>query len=594
MASLLVLKGGNPGQRLPLDKPTIVLGREAKDCDYVIPNQAVSRVHAQISLIQDRHYIEDLKSRNKTYVNNKLVDTRTLLSDNDRIKICDFLCTYHIDSQSKAPLPDHLRSDAPEEPAAEGPSTVQATIQRLPTEKLLEATPPERLRALLEISTVFGSTLQLDALLEKVSDILLTTFRQADRCFIILHDEPTKTMIPKVVKLRRGQSDGSPRFSRTIVRNALESGKAFLSEDATSDTKFSLSQSITDFRILSVMVAPLTRGEKPIGVIQLDSQDRSKKFTEDDLKLLMAVANQASVALENARLHEDLIYRERTQRDLELGKQVQNSFLPQGLPQILGYQFFAAYNSALTIGGDYYDFIPLRDGRLGVLLGDVAGKGVPAALLMAKLSAEARYCVLTNDDPAKAVGCLNEILLSAGTMDRFVTLAATVLNPDTHRVTVVNAGHMTPLIFRKAKWEFEDAIADRLTGLPLGILEENTYDSWEVELYPGDVLMLYTDGVTDALSAQNKPFGMDGIRKAILDDPALDSPHRPEDIGKALLAAVRKHAAGRDQNDDIAIVCYGRLDQASSSVSTLSGTDHAAQAAGPDSHSERPSHGTHP
>lgn len=585
MASLLVLKGGNPGQRLQLDKPTIVLGREAKDCDFVIANQAVSRVHAQISLIQGKHYIEDLKSRNKTYVNNKLVESRTLLADNDRIKVCDFLCTYHVDSQVKAPLPAHLTPDAPEEPAAEGPSTVQATIQRLPTDKLLDTTTPERLRALLEISTALASTLQLDALLEKFGDILLATFRQADRCFIILHEETTKSLIPKVVKLRRGQSDGSPRFSRTIVRNALDSGKAFLSEDATSDTKFSLSQSITDFRILSVMVAPLTRGETPIGVIQLDSQDRSKKFNEEDLKLLLAVANQASVALENARLHEDLIHRERTQRDLELGKQVQNSFLPQGLPQIPGYQFFAAYNSALTIGGDYYDFIPLRNGRLGVLLGDVAGKGVPAALLMAKLSAEARYCALTNDDPAKAVDCLNEILLAAGTMDRFVTLAATVLDPNTHRVTVVNGGHMSPLIFRKAQWDFEDAIDNRLTGLPLGIMEGSNYDSCEVELSPGDVMVLYTDGVSDALSVQNKPFGMDGIRKAVLSD-SLNSPHRPEDIGRGLFAAVKKHAAGRDQNDDIAIVCYGRLDQ-SSSVSTLSGTDHE-----PVSDEGRPSHGS--
>ena len=98
MASLLVLKGGTPGQRLPLDKSTVVLGREAKDCDFVIPNQAVSRVHAQISLVQGRHYIEDLKSRNKTYVNNKLVDAKTPLNDNDRIKICDFLCTYHAES----------------------------------------------------------------------------------------------------------------------------------------------------------------------------------------------------------------------------------------------------------------------------------------------------------------------------------------------------------------------------------------------------------------------------------------------------------------------------------------------------------------
>src|SRR5947209_20470701 len=129
MASLRVLKGGTPGELLPLDKPRIVLGREQKDCDYVIPNQAVSRVHAQISLVQGRHFIEDLKSRNKTYVNNKLVETPTPLNDQDRIKICDFLATYLAESALKTPLPEHLRP-VEEEEETDGPSTVQAQIPR--------------------------------------------------------------------------------------------------------------------------------------------------------------------------------------------------------------------------------------------------------------------------------------------------------------------------------------------------------------------------------------------------------------------------------------------------------------------------------
>src|SRR5207248_3925661 len=140
---------------------------------------------------------------------------------------------------------------------------------------------------------------------------------------------------------------------------------------------------------------------------------------------------------------------QRVQRDLELGESVQRAFLPQALPEVDGYQFFAQYKSALTIGGDYYDFIPLPDGKLAVLLGDVAGKGVPAALLMAKLSAEARYCMLmAPDDPAKAVTCLNDVLahlLQSGNMDRFVTLAAAVLDPAKNAVTLLNAGHMPPL-----------------------------------------------------------------------------------------------------------------------------------------------------
>src|SRR5947209_1966119 len=145
MASLRVLKGGTPNQVLPLDKPRIVLGRESKDCDYVIPNQAVSRVHAQISLVDGKHVIEDLKSRNKTFVNNKLVDAPLALNDQDRIKICDFLATYHAGSGDKAPLPDHMRPPAEEEEETEGASTVQHTIGRISHQQLLELQPADRL-----------------------------------------------------------------------------------------------------------------------------------------------------------------------------------------------------------------------------------------------------------------------------------------------------------------------------------------------------------------------------------------------------------------------------------------------------------------
>src|SRR3954447_4063108 len=237
MASLRVLKGGTPGQLLPLDKPRVVLGREAKDCDYVIQNQAVSRVHAQISLVQGRHYIEDLKSRNKTYVNNKLVKRPLALTDQDRIKICDFLATYHAESAEKAPLPDYLRPEGQEDDdTADGPSTIQATLGHIPQHQLLELQPADRLRALLDIATALAQTLSIGDLLEKVADTLLTTFRQADRCFVITKDESSGQLIPRVIKTRRPQADGSPRFSKTIVRNCLESQQAFLSEDASSDS----------------------------------------------------------------------------------------------------------------------------------------------------------------------------------------------------------------------------------------------------------------------------------------------------------------------------------------------------------------------
>lgn len=572
MATLRVLKGGTPNQILPLDKPRIVLGREQKDCDYVIPNQAVSRVHAQITLVQGKHFIEDLKSRNKTYVNNKIVEAPIPLSDQDRIKICDFLATYHADQAGRAPLPDHMRVGEVDDQGADGPSTVQATLSRMPQQQLLELQPADRLRALLDIATTLGQSLTIDDLLQRVADTLLATFRQADRCFVITLDEPSGQLVPRVIRTRRPKTDSTPRFSRTIVRNCLESQQAFLSEDASADSKLALSQSITDFRILSVMCAPLIAGDKAVGVIQLDSQDRSKKFNQDDLKLLMGVANQASIALENGRLHEEAMVRERIQRDLELGESVQRAFLPQRLPEVAGYQFFAQYKSALTIGGDYYDFVTMPEGKLAVLLGDVAGKGVPAALLMAKLSAEARACLLTNGgDPVRGVAALNDVLAQlflAGNMDRFVTLTLALLDPIQNSATIVNAGHMPPLLFCPGSNTLIDAIDAELAGPPLGLVEGYSYPAAQVMLQPGDSIILYTDGVTDALNTQNQAFAMKGVREAVLDESTVGQGScRPDHVGKQLLEAVRKHAAGRAQNDDIALVCFGRLDQSGSSAS---------------------------
>src|SRR5207247_4031301 len=181
-----------------------------------------------------------------------------------------------------------------------------------------------------------------------------------------------KKLIPKVIKTRRPADEINARFSRSIVNKCIEGVDAILSEDASSDSRFAMSQSIADFRLRSVMCAPLwTQDAKGFGVIQLDTQDRSKKFTQDDLKLLMAVAGQASVALERAKMHQELLVKERLKRDLELAREVQRGFLPSRVPELAGYEFFAHYESAFEVGGDYYDFIPLPDNRLAITLGDV-------------------------------------------------------------------------------------------------------------------------------------------------------------------------------------------------------------------------------
>jgi serine phosphatase RsbU (regulator of sigma subunit)/pSer/pThr/pTyr-binding forkhead associated (FHA) protein len=541
MPSLHVLKGANEGALIPLDGDKFVLGRNP-DCGIVIPVTSVSREHAQILRVQGRYYIEDKQSRNGTFVNNQAITSRTPLKNNDKIRICDFLAAF-------------LDNEADEDEEAETSSTVEAMLTHS-SHQLLDQQPAEKLRLLLEISGDLSKTLQLDALLPKIVDSLFQMFRQADRCFLVQTEEGTGKLMSRVIKTRRVQDEPNARFSRSIVRRCLDTAQAFLSDDASRDDRIQLSQSVVDFRIRSVMCVPVCNADgKAFGVIQLDTQDRSKKFTQDDLKLLWGVANQAAIALENARMHEEAVAQERLRRDLELASRIQRSFLPHSLPQVPGYEFAAHYEAAMEVGGDYYGFIPLPQGRLAVALGDVAGKGVSAALLMAKLSSDTRFSLLTEPDAGRAVGQLNDLLYQfTSEADRFVTLAVALLDPIKHTAALVNAGHLAPLVYRQATGQFHEAVPKEKAGVPLGILQGYGFEACSVALGPGDTLLMFTDGVTDSRNVQDRALEMTGVEAALRDV----APASAAAVVERLSKAVKQHASGRAPHDDVTLVALGR------------------------------------
>lgn len=573
MPALILLKsptGASPGEKITLDADLMVIGRDADTCQIVIPHHAVSRRHAQITRTNGQFYIEDLKSRNRTFVNSKEVMTRTVLRPEDRVKICDFLFKYHDERVAppvgtigpRLPLPGDMTKEAEEDDDAGGMTTIEATGSRLNAQQFLDSQPNDRLRVLLNISTDLSRTLDLDQLLKQIADRMLGEFKQADRCFIILLDDTGK-MIPREVKVRRGDP-GEARFSRSIIRKVVEPPhNSYLSEDASADASLAANASIAEFKIRSVMCVPLVTAEgKALGAIQLDTQDRAKKFRNDDLDLLTIVANLAAVAVEKAKLHEAMLSSEKAKKEMELARAVQLGFLPQSLPDVPGYEFYSHYSAAQTIGGDYYDAVQLPNGRLAVVLGDVAGKGVPAALLVAKLSSEVRFSLLTEPDPVKAVGLLNDQMIRGGGLgDRYVTLAVMLLDLTTHQLTVVNAGHMSPRLYLTGANELADAISNEATGLPIGIMPGYEYEAVKLQLAVGDVVAVYTDGITDAMSPTGALFNQDGVDRHLT--PPGDTPvgpaWTPKRVGDKLVQAVKKHANGRAQNDDIAVMLFGRV-----------------------------------
>jgi serine phosphatase RsbU (regulator of sigma subunit) len=566
MPSLILLKapeGVTANKQISLTGDPQILGRDAEKCQIVIPHHAVSREHARITAQNGMFFIEDLDSRNHTFVNSKEAkpNVRTPLKADDRIKICDFLYQFR-DERTQKPkkLPPEMQREQQDEDEDEGGiTTIEATQGKISAADFLQVAPADRLRALLDISTSLSKTLELEPLLIQIAETLLGVFKQSDRCFVLLLDEAGRP-IPKAKKFRRATNEDT-RWSRTIVRKTIESGQSYLSEDASSDAALGPAASIAEFKIRSVMCVPLATGEgRPLGAIQVDTQDRAKKFVTDDLNLLSIVANLASVAVEKARMHEDAVAREKMQKEIELARQVQLGFLPQTLPAVDGYEFYSHYSPAQTVGGDYYDFVPLPGGRVAVVLGDVAGKGVPAALLVAKLSSEVKFSLVTESNPAKALTLLNDQMIRGGLQDRFVTLAAMILDPASHQLSIVNAGHMCPKLLCGSTGELSDAINNEVTGLPLGVLPGFEYEAVTITLAPGDTITVFTDGVTDAMNPGGDMFGLERLDKQLSPDEAITESGRPKRMGERLVNEVRKHASGRAQNDDIAVVCFGRLE----------------------------------
>ncbi len=569
MPSLVLLRtpqGEALGEKYSLGSTPLVLGRSPDDCQIVLPQEDVSRKHAQICLTQGVCYIEDLKSRNKTFVNNREIVSRTALKDGDRVKICGFMFCYRDEKAQGVNKPQPKPGDEiaeeliEEEDQPNTTTTVEATLKRLGNKQVLEVQPSDKLRAILAISNVISRTFEIRKLLPQIAEELLTLFRQADRCFLIEYVPETDRLIPTLVKSRLPTTTNE-RFSSTIVRKCIHSLESYLSEDASSDKNIGFAQSISDFRIRSVMCVPLVSAEnKPLGVIQLDSQDRTKRFSKDDLQLLVCVANQAAIAIENARMHSELVIQHKFEEENKAASKVQRGFLPQKLPEIPGYEFFSHYVSARTVGGDYYDFVPLPDGRYAILLGDVSGKGVPAALLMARVSGEAKICILTEPTVAEAITKLNDQLLQTNLEDRYITLAAVILDPDQHQATLVNAGHIPPAVFDPHSPTLTVCVPEEVSGFPVGWVPGFAYESVTIPLEVGQTLILFTDGILDAESANGTRFGEEGVQAVIkrIRNLAL---FQPKQVGEAIITGVRQHALNHPQFDDIALVCFGRVNE---------------------------------
>ena len=550
MPRIVLLMDGN-ATPFELTAFPVRLGRHP-DCDVHLDSGMVSRFHAQIVNVHSKVMLEDLGSGNGSFVNGRQLEANApqSLKHGDRIKLGPMKLRFEDkvapeQGSDKFEVRGELQLDDGGSPTIMGSAAANGY-------GLLEVRPEDKLRGILRISEALSRTVELGDIAPRILDTLFEIFPQADRGMIMIRDESAAPLIPVAQKHRSSSTDESVRMSRTILDRVLNDRTGILSADAASDSRFSASESISSLTIHSMMCVPLLNlEEEPFGVISLDTQNPLKRFNEDDLQLLLAVATQAAHVYENTRLLVSHLEKQKQDKEMGIARNVQRALLPEQLPQIDSYRFYASYDAAQAVGGDYFDCFEFGKDKVCVAFGDVAGKGVPGALIMSRISSVVQNTMSFTDDVTVAIRAINKHMCHNMVEGRFVTFILGVIDLSKNTFTFSNAGHMTPLI-RRPSGKVDD-IEDSTIGIPVGIMSEYPYEVVSRPMEPGDTWVLITDGVDEAMDPDSNLYGKDRVRKFV-----ANSNDNPEDLGKALLADVRSHASGRPQNDDITIMAFGR------------------------------------
>jgi len=405
----------------------------------------------------------------------------------------------------------------------------------------------DRLALLYRLSQTFNSSLNLDEVLNRVMDEVVAATR-AERGFVMLR-EPDGQLVFRVARGMDQQAIEEPHFqvSRSVVERVAREGDAILTSDAQSDDRFSMRQSVMSLRLRSILCVPLQVKGQVLGVVYVDNRLQAGIFTPDHLELLTAIASSAAIAIENARLYQVAVEKGRLEQELQLARDVQASLLPRETPQLPGWEFVARWRPAREVAGDYYDFIPAGAERLGLVIADVTDKGMPAALFMALTRSIVRATMVGDSPPAEGIARANRLIHADSTRGMFVTLFYALLDPLARQITYVNAGHNPPLLCRAQTGQLTPLVR---TGMALGVEPAASYEQRTLHLEPGDFILLYTDGVTDATDTHQRMFGMERLERVLLDhcvQPAAQ-------VIAALERAVDDFAGATPPFDDIAMM----------------------------------------
>lgn len=406
-------------------------------------------------------------------------------------------------------------------------------------------------RGLVEVSNLINSITEFDELLPAILDVAQRVM-DADASSLLLADEADNLR----VIFARGPVDLTHNTQLILPRGVgiagwvFENGRSLLVPDAYNDPRFYPEvDKKSGFKTRSILCAPLMRGDKKIGVLQVLNPRSKPAFVASDLEAFEAYASLAATAIEKLRTIEHQRHQERVARELAIANEIQNSFLPQTLPEISGLRFAASYRPALNIGGDFYDVIRASEEKVFFVIGDVSGKGIPAALLMAQALSMLRLILRQGVTPALALQQWNETLFGHTVRGMFITAIVGLIVPSQRTIELASAGHCAPLIVDANGGVREIALDN---SQPLGLLKDLELQSSVLSLAPEEWLVLYTDGLNESFSPEGSLLDRSGIRKLL-------SRHFStiDEVVAALEQGEAQHRKQAEPHDDLTILGCG-------------------------------------
>ena len=523
----------------------VTLGRASAN-DLCFPDDAgLSRQHLVVEKSGNEWIVRDVGSKNGTLVNGFRITGPAVLKAGDRISAGHL--TLEVTGTNAAEPETVVFVDEDVQPTAT--ATVATSLEGLvgPDEssddlgrtRVFQGSP--QTRALIRASRELVEHRPLEELFEVIMDLAIEAVTAGRGVLMTLENGKLIT--------RAHRGDGF-QISSAVRDRVLNDRASLLVRDAQMDQALRERKSIVMQSVHSMMAVPLQTNDRVIGIIYVDTPNLLRQFTREDLNLLTVMANVAAIRVEHARLAEEERLLQLMGKELQQAAEIQRGLLPTDAPAPAGFEIAGRNDPCRTVGGDYFDYISFPDGRVGMIVADVAGKGLPASLLMSSLKAFVQVIFENGDDLAIKVTKLNKLVKSNCPGNRFITFVICVLDPNTGEVAYCNAGHNPPLLIRAS------GLTEHLPagGLILGIIPWAEYEEGCCRLDPGDTVVLFSDGVTEANAKDGDEFGEQRLASVVRDcagSPAATTV-------QVVFDEVARFSEGSPPADDITVVVAKR------------------------------------